>query len=203
MHRFLLSLFSVWLIFCAAAAGAVTIDFDSLPSGTSPLGSLPGISVSGDGLVLDETTLVAVTGIPFPAGSVATSGANVLTNALGAVLTISFATPVTSVSVETVGALAGSTFGTITMEAFNGALSLGSATSNPAAIGDSGAPEATLSLAPPGSMTSVVFSADLSGPATFALDDLVFTPVPEPGTALLVVAGAAVLGLRGCGERRR
>lgn len=168
----------------AAPGHAATIDFEGLPNFLSPGSAIPGITVSAEGGIADEATLALVTGSTFPPGSVATSGVALLANLYGAVLTITFDAPVAGLSVQTVGSLGVGSFGTITAEAFAGAVSLGTVASDPFAIGDSGAPEALLDFGALGGITSVVFSASSPGAATFAIDDLT---VPEPAVGLLLL----------------
>jgi len=149
--------------------------------------------VSPAGGILNEAAVTAVTGLGFPPGTVATSGTNVLGNVYGSNLTITFTTPATDFSVQTVGSLASQTFGTITVTAYDGASLVGSDSSDPLAIGDSGAPEAVLGLAYAPGISSIVFSSDIGGASSFLLDDLLFTPIPEPGTWTLTLAGLLAL----------
>ena len=179
------------------SALAVTIDFEGLTPFTAPGASLTGITVSAAGGILDEAGVAAVTGLAAPPGTVAVSGTNVLANLFAPVLTIAFDAAVSAVSLHTLGSLAGGLFGTITAEAFDGVLLVDSDASDPGALGDSGAPEDVLSLAAPGGITSLVLFSDIGGASSFLIDDLTFTPVPEPALAgLLACALAAGLWSR-------
>ncbi len=189
--------FAVLVLVAAAPAQAtpVVVDFEGFPDFTAPGSAIPGITVSPEGGILDEQALALVTGIPFPSGTVATSPDSVLGNLFGATLTIHFDIPVREVFVETVGSLADMSFGTITMEGFAGTTSIGLTRSDPTAIGDSGAPEQRLGLVRLPGITHVVFSSDIGGATSLLLDDLTFTPVPEPSSGLLVLTGLLGLGI--------
>ena len=175
-----------------ANAITLTADFEGLSPFLSPGLAIPGLVVSPDGAILDEAAVAAVTGLSFPPGSVATSGTNVLGNLYGPSLTITFLTPVQSVSLNAVGSVSDGAVGTITMTAFSGGSVVGSASSDPNLIGDSGAPESSLSVLAP-AITSVTFASDIGASATFVLDDLTYVLVPEPGVASLLSAGLLLL----------
>lgn len=194
-----------WILACALllTAGqtrAVTIDFEGLPAFSAPGASLPGVVVSAGGGILDEAGAAAVTGLVFPPGSLPTSGVNVLANLFGADVSIQLDRPALEVSVRVVGSIADGAFGAVTLTAFAGLHPVGSVASDPAAIGDSGAPEGVLSIDAGGGpgITTLLFAADPGGTATFLLDDLAFTPVPEPTSLAL-----GLLGLLGLGSLRR
>jgi hypothetical protein len=195
-----------WLIFLAAQSATalpapILITFEGLTPFFSPGAAITGIVVSPEGGILDEPGVAAVTGLSFTPGTVATSGTNLLGNVYGSSLTITFADPVTDFSVQTVGSLASGNFGTITVTAYDGASPIGSASSDPLVIGDSGAPEALLGLTYTPGITSIVFSSDIGGASSFVIDDLLFTPIPEPGTWTLTLAG--ILALVVAGRRAR
>jgi len=178
-----------------AVPAPILITFEGLTPFVSPGSAIAGIVVSPEGGILDEPWVAAITGLPFTPGTVATSGANVLGNVYGSNLTITFAEPAVEFSVQTVGSLASQNFGTITVTAYSGASPVGSDSSDPLAIGDSAAPEDEMSLAYAPGITSAVFSSDIGGTSSFLLDDLLFTPVPEPGTWTLTLAGLLALSL--------
>lgn len=183
---------------------ATIVDFEGLPNFLSPGSAIPGITISPEGGIADEATVALVTGLSFPPGSVATSGTALLGNLFGSTLTITFDEVVMQVSLETVGSLASGMFGTITLDAFAGATLLGSVSSDPLALGDSGAPESLLDLGALTGITSIVLSSDIGGASSFLVDDLRFTVVPEPSTGLLVLFGGVLLSGAGRpGSRRR
>ena len=176
----------------------ILITFEGLSPFVSPGSAIAGIVVSPAGGILSEAAVTAITGLSFPAGTVATSGTNVLGNVYGSSLTITFSTPAAEFSVQTIGSLASQTFGTITVTAYDGASPVGSDSSDPLAIGDSGAPEAMLGFTYAPGISSIVFSSDIGGASSFLLDDLLFTPIPEPGTWALTLAGLlALMAVRG------
>ncbi len=177
----------------AALPAPILITFEGLSPFASPGASITGIVVSAAGGILDEPAVTAVTGLAFPTGTVATSGINVLGNVYGSDLTVTFTTPAADFSVQTIGSLASQSLGTITVTAYAGASPVGSDSSDPLLNGDSGAPEDSLALTYSSGITSIVFSSDIGGASSFLLDDLLFTPVPEPGTWTLTLAGLLAL----------
>lgn len=177
-------------------ASALTIDFEGLPPFLSPGASIPGITVSPEGGIIDEAGVSTVTGVPFPPGSLATSGSNLLGNLFGNTFTITLDTPADQVSAFTVGSFASGVFGTITMRAFASGLPVGVVSTSSLDIGDSGLPEGFLSLSAPG-ITSVRFEADVGGASSFLIDDFTAVAVPEASLSLLFLMVLGVLAAEG------
>lgn len=201
---------SLLLGLSAARAGAVTLDFEGLPVGSNvAAASLPAVQVSS-ALVVDEAFVEAVLGFPAT-GTWNTSpgGSQGLLNTLGAQITFTFPTPVTSFAVEVLGLPSGSgSPQRVLLEAFDGADREASVVSNVSRFGDSGLHEDTLAVAG-GLFTSIRLTPIVEVPCpqllcfeassfttSFFVDDVRFEPVPEPGTALLVGFGFVSMGVR-------
>ena len=184
------------LVLAPAFSQATTIDFEGLANFVSPGPSIAGIIVSPEGGIADEATVALITGFAFSPGTVSTSGTSLLANLYGSTLSITFDTPATNVSLQTVGSLSGSVFGTVILEAFAGSTLIGSVSSDPAVLGDSGAPEALLDLGSLAGITSISLHSDIGGASTFLIDDLAYSAVPEPSTAVLLLTGLLLLSTR-------
>lgn len=174
---------------CAATlastnVSALSIDFESLADGTAVTTQFAGVTFSNTtafkaGFSLNE--------VEFPPHS-----GSVVVSDEGGPMTLLFSSPVTQVSAffTYVAPL------TLTAwDAFD--LALGSVLSlfstNAALSGDPGsAPNEFLELAFASGIAKLTVSGDAGG-GSFVLDDLVFTPVPEPATAALTAIALAGL----------
>ena len=193
-------LLSLLPVLASLPARAADVDFDDLPSPSDvAAASIPGVSIS-TALVLSETDLESLTGIPA-VGTFATSGANGLLNTYAPSITFTFTAPVTSFSVDVLSIESEGVTLPVLLEAFDGANPFASVSSDPGLIGDSGYHEDTLAVF--GLFTSVRISVDSSATSTFWLDSASFTAVPEPGTLALAGTGLALLSgiARGRGRR--
>lgn len=190
----------------SGTAGAMTIDFEGLPSLSDVASaSLPGVTIS-TALVASEADAGVLTG--FDTSKWATSDVNGLLNTYQPSITFTFGVPVTAFSVNVVGLPDGlGSHQQVLLQAYRGATLVGLDVSDPDALGDSGLAEALLAVA--GSsidrvvLSAVTYSIQNGLPcfapgdvSSFFADDASFTPVPEPGTAALVLAGLAALGAR-------
>jgi len=188
------------LTFAAGPAGATTIDFESLPPGTTLAAqySSLGVSFSANAFAgapwatnTDMTIVASGGGDVGALGTPALVSGNVLRSFSAWLFEdgqpsfwIQFALPVSSVSVDFAGVDAPSA---VSLQAYDGASLLGSV---------SGVTQGqfTLAFAAP-HITRVAVAPG----ATFdwvAVDNISFAPVPEPGRALLLGLGAALLALR-------
>ena len=194
------TMFAVGLAF-AGTTSAATIDFEGAAPGSdaATLGA-PGASLSG-GLVLSEAFVTALLGYPA-AGTWNTTlgGLNGAINTLAAEIAIEFADAVASLSVDVLALpdLAGAP-GSVLLLAFAGADLVAFDLSDPSAIGDSGLPEDTLSVAGLGITRALLCAPSPNAPSsclapglptTLWIDQLQFEPIPEPGT--LVLTGLAL-----------
>jgi hypothetical protein len=190
----------------SGSAGAVTIDFEGLPSLSDVASaSLPGVSIS-TALVVSEADANVLTG--FDTSSWATSDVNGILNTYDATIAFDFSVPVTAFSVNVVGLPDGlGSHQQVLLQAYRGSTLVGLDISDPDALGDSGLAEALLSVV--GSsidrvvLSAVIYSVQNGLPcfepgdvSSFFADDASFTPVPEPASAALVLAGLAALGAR-------
>jgi hypothetical protein len=183
-------------LLAAAPAGALTsIDFDSLPSlsdvATAPLA---GVSLSS-ALVVSEADAAVLTG--FNTSAWANSGVNGLLNVYGGgALTIDFAQAITTFGIRLL-ALPSDLIvpATVTLSFFEGTSLLSSIdlTAGGADLPGGFRVVAYDASLPSGTITRAVISPDSGDPTTFFVDDLTFTPVPEPGTALLISLGLGAL----------
>ena len=198
----------------AAPAAALEIDFDDLAAGSDvATATLPGVSVS-TALVLSETQVGILTGFPAQ-GKWATSGMNGLLNTLAPSITFTFDVPVTSFSIDVLSLEKDGVTLPIALEGFFDLTSLSlTEISDPALIGDSGLHEQRLTLTAPASssFTRVTLQAvaSCSGSpcistqtSTFWLDSASFTPIPEPGTPMLLGEGFVLLAGLARGRRDR
>jgi hypothetical protein len=177
-------------------ASAATIDFEAAAPGSDVAGlGAPGASLSG-GLALDEAFATALLGFPATGTwNTTPGGSKGALNTLAAEIAIDFAIAVRSLSVDVLALpdLAGAP-GSVLLLAFGGADLIGFDLSDPGAIGDSGLPEDTLSVAGLGITRALICAPGQSGlvsclapgvPTTVWIDQLRFEPIPEPGTLTL------------------
>jgi hypothetical protein len=187
---------ALWLL-AAAPARAATIDFDDLPDlSDAAAASIPGVEIS-NAQVLSEASVAILLGYDA-AGRWATSGSQGVLNSLGPVITFSFASEVTSFSIDVLGLDKDGVTLPIGLFGYQGDVLVASAISDPSQIGNSGLHEQTLSLV--GSFTSFRLGALLpcgaepcfaeEGSTLFA-DTAVFRYAPEPGAAALLALGLA------------
>src|SRR4029453_3479668 len=193
------------VMLCAATvcgtARAATVDFESALPGSAaatPVG--PGVDGAG-GLGLDETLVNALLGFPAQGTwNTTPGGAQGVLNSLDGVITLSFPVPVTSLSLDVLALPdAEGEPGSVLLLATDGGFGV-EASSDPAAVGDSGLPEATLAihgssitpalLCPP-ALGNPGHCRDPAEPTPFWIDQLQFEPIPEPATAVLL---AVMLG---------
>lgn len=180
----------------AGGASAATIDFESAaPGSDAALLGDPGATISG-GLVLDEAFVTQLLGFPASGTwNTTPGGSKGAINTLATEIAIDFAIAVTSLSVDVLALPdeAGAP-GAVLLLAFAGADLIGFDLSDPNAIGDSGLPEDTLSVAGLGITRALLCSPGTGGavgclapgvPTTVWIDQLTFQPIPEPGTLLL------------------
>lgn len=193
----------------ASSGQAALVDFEAGTPGSDTASlAAPGVSIEG-GLVLSETLAQFLTGIPaVGTWNTTPGGSQGAMNTLDAVITLSFATPVTSLSVDVL-ALPGAAGDPVSILLLGTDLGFGVADSlDPASgsPGDSGLPEATLSIGGAAISFAILCAQDpgapgtcLAGgePSTFWIDQLAFTPVPEAGTAILVGMMLGGLAVRG------
>ncbi len=184
------------LLASAAPAAAVDLDFDDLASLSDvATAALSGVSVSTT-LVLSETDAASLTGFST-AGTWATSGANGLLNTLAAKITLTFSQPVTDFAIDILSLEKDGVTLQILLRGSDGTSVLSDTTQ----IGNSGFHEQRLSLS--GLFASVelgaVFPCAAPVPCfseettTFWVDSASFTPIPEPGTLMLLAAGLGLL----------
>ncbi len=192
------------LLLPSAPAGALTLDFDALAPLTDTADvAFPGVTLSSN-LVLDEATAATLTG--FDTSDWATTESNGVFNTLAPETEFRFALPVTSFVVDVLGLPAGGgVFQSVLAVAWRGDTLVDLAFSDVARVGDSGLHEDVLMLA--GDEIDRVVLRPASpvdcdegplcfeeGPASSLWFDTVrFEPIPEPGTALLLLVGLAGL----------
>jgi hypothetical protein len=189
----------------AGPGSAATIDFESgAPGSDAATLAAPGASISG-GLVLSEAFVTALLGYPA-AGTWNTTpgGANGAINTLAAEIAIDFSVAVTSLSVDVLALPDGSGApGAVLLLAFAGVDLVGFDLSDPAAIGDSGLPEDTLAVAGLGITRALLCAPDPNAPSSCLapglptslwIDQLQFTPIPEPSTLALTGLAVAAFG---------
>ena len=202
-----LSLFAA-LAFAAAGvpgdpSAAVTLDFDALaPLTDTADAAFPGVALSSN-LVLDEATAATLTG--FDTSAWATSEPNGVFNTLNPETLFSFTVPITAFTVDVLGLPAGGgVFQSILAVAWRGDTLVDLAFSDAARVGDSGLHEDVLMLTGDDVDRVVLRPAspvDCADPLCFEqgpssslwFDSVRFDPVPEPGTALLLLVGLAGL----------
>jgi len=174
----------------AVSASTLVIDFESL-SDLEPITN----QFAAQGITFSNAVAAKA---DFAGGSLNTfdvppfSGTNVAVDSGGA-MSISFASPIDFFSGHF------TYFTTLTLEAFNGATSLGSVSS---AFGDNtlssgNPPNELLSFLSPGQITRVIITGFANGDS-FALDDVRIqrTDVPEPATLVTLLLGLGVLAAR-------
>lgn len=189
---------------------AVTLDFEGAAPG-SDVASLatPGVSVSG-GLVLSESLIEALLAYPATGTwNTTPGGSQGVLNSLDGVITLAFDVPVSSLQVDVLALpdSAGDPGSVLLLgtDAGFGVHSILDPAGGPP--GDSGFPEATLAIAGGAISFAILCPHDLSNPGhcldpaeptTFWIDQIQFTPIPEPATAALLG-----LMLGGLAARRR
>lgn len=176
--------------FSQTAAHASTINFEGPPDSTIVTNQYAGLTFS-NAIIL--TAGISLNEFEFPPNS----GVNVLSDN-GGPITITFATPVTSVS-GYFTYLTG-----LTLTAFNASstqvgLATSAFSSNLALSGVPGStPNEFLQLSFAGGISSLTISGDPAG-GSFVLDDLSYQPLatttPEPSTFLLLLTGTGMLRL--------
>ncbi len=190
--------FAVAVTALPLSAMATTINFDNFPfnSGTS---LIPASSYQSVGAVFNRNIPLENVAVAEPANLAAftnvggtTPNALALNNTLGSQIDLTFVLPGTStpattnsVSVLFFDTEVRSTLGTIQAFDANDVLLATQTMTTPASMG------ATLLVSAPG-IARVRFSVDNDGGA---LDNLVFTPVPEPAPATLFVFGLGAVGI--------
>lgn len=211
-HRHLAAAIAGTLVFAAAPAGAVTLNFDELPVNTAlsnqyaALGAVfsanafsgPGSSSSGadwatnSDMVIVSSTGLNVSGLGTPSlvsGNILRSFQGYLGEDGDASFRITFTTPVSSVGATFAGV---TTAADVRLYAYDGAALLG------VVAGASSDAQFTLSYGAQ-SITSVVIA-----PGSFndwvGVDNINFAPVPEPATFATLALGLAMLSIA---RRRR
>lgn len=192
-------------------ANALTVDFESLPPGSDVAAAvLPGVAISG-ALVLDEALVATLLGLPTEGTWNTTPGGDRgALNVLDPQVLLLFDLPVTSLSLRVLALPdEGGGPGRVALLGFAGDVLVASDLSDPGLVGDSGFPEDTLSVSGaaitrallcPAAPGDVPACLEPGLPTTLWLDDVAFTPIPEPGALALV--GTALAGLA-AGRRTR
>jgi len=206
--RVIAGLAGVLLAWIPLAAGAVTITFDDTP-GLAPVAAEDVVPGTGFGPALDYSSVTIDGGIIAlaitPSDAAATTLPNLYATAdflpladgtlLPGEITGSFASPVSSLSVD-VGN--GNVFpATITLTAYSGLSVVDSESISLDIFGTPGSFFGSLSVAGPGITDFTVTSDQPAGSKAFSIDTLTF-PVPEPGSALLILAASALVSVRRC-----
>lgn len=182
-------------------AEAILIDFESASPGSDAAGlGASGLQISG-GLVLSESLVGVLIGYPATGTwNTTPGGANGALNTLSAIITLDFDVAVDSFEVDVLALPdADGNPGRVRIDAWAGDVFVGSATSDAAAIGDSGLPEATLALVGSG-ITRIEIGPELGAclacpalPTSVWIDQVRFEPIPEPATAALLGLTLAAL----------
>ena len=189
------------------AASALTLGFDDAPSLSDAAAfPFPGVHIGG-ALVVSEADAATLTGLPQAAFS--SLGGNGLLNLLAPDgIGFDFGTPVSDFSVDVL-ALYGDQGKPqqVLLQAFRGAALVASDVSDTSLLGGGGLPLDRLAVTADG-ITRVLVSpislgscgsllcATLGPSSSFLLDDASFSPIPEPGSVLLLAAGLLGLALR-------
>lgn len=183
------------------AAEAVTIDFESAASGSDAAAiGASGLRIGG-ALVLSEAFVEVLLGYPATGTwNTTPGGANGALNTLAARITLDFDVAIDSFAVDVLALPdADGEPGRVRIEAWAGDVFVASAVSDAAAIGDSGLPEATLSLAGSG-ITRIEIGPEIGAcpscpalPTSVWIDAVRFEPIPEPATAALLGLSFAAL----------
>jgi hypothetical protein len=210
MRRFLLSL--VFVILGAAAlapsAQADIVNFDSIPAtccysdvapgtGRGPVLVFPGVTFNG-GVVMNNTGWANLE--TSPSNLYGTSDFLPLHDGslLPGIISAVFSSAVTSVRLDVINGLVGADF---TMTAFGAGHSFLGSTFVSLADYPTAAAVGSLSLSGLGGIYSIeITSGQGDGDIDFAIDTVEFTPVPEPGTLVLIGTGLATMLAR---RRRR
>jgi len=180
------------------SAAAVNINFDNLPNHTLVSTQYQALGVNFSGVALPQTNSDFI-GSYGPLAS----PPNILVKQGGNIINLTFVNGLAGTPAPTSGVGADIIFrdtgDVVTLEVFGaGGASLGSATTPPdTGVGD----EVFLGFAANGILTArLTFDA---GDTTVGIDDLIFEPVvPEPASALLLLAGA-IAPAGACLRKRR
>ena len=175
-------------VLACASASAATLNFESLSSGNLGTSSaiLPEAKISGTGTILYTNEYFVNEG-----GSICSAFTTSTSTSCTGDLQISFTTPVSQLSLQTIGydeGIGDDRGDSVTISAYAGSLFLGSQVI---------AADATVDFSAYSGVTKLVFD-DQSTSSGFAYGKFNFTslasPVPEPAAGMLMLLGVAALG---------